>query len=134
MSKDKDYRRMLASRRWRELRAWKLRMAPLCEACLREGKYVAAVDVHHRREVLAAATLPEMEALCFDPWNLEALCPACHTATHRERRSHSREAHQRREREGLARWADMMRGVRRDAFGPGAEGEGEATPTPPPGG
>lgn len=106
MSKNKDYTRMLNSKRWKELRALKLMRNPLCQMCEREGIVTAAVDVHHIRPVESARTLADMEALCFNPNNLLALCVGCHIKIHQDRKSHTKAAHQQRERERLDRWID----------------------------
>lgn len=105
MSRNPHYQRFLNRRRWKELRAWKLTHNPLCEMCQAKGKVVAAVDVHHIRPVESANTLKEMEQLCYDHTNLMSLCIQCHSAIHKAERSHSRQAHQQREADRLARWA-----------------------------
>lgn len=105
MSRDKDYQRLLNSRRWRELRRWKLQRNPLCELCLEEGFTSSAVDVHHIEPVERAHSIQEMEALCFNPANLRSLCIACHVRVHREMKSQSKEEHRKREEERQARWA-----------------------------
>ena len=123
MSRNKDYQRLLNSRRWKELRVWKLQHNPLCEICQQEGYVRAAVDVHHIKPVESARTLMEMEQLCFDANNLQALCIPCHQRIHRELRSHSKEAHKQRMSDRMARWASRH-GVRAE------EAEGEANPPP----
>lgn len=104
MSRDKDYQHLLNSKRWRELRAWKLNAQPLCELCEAEGYVRSAVDVHHKVPVESARTPSEMEHLCFDPANLQSLCIPCHAKVHKEARSHSRDSHQQRADERLERW------------------------------
>ena len=104
MSRNKDYQRLLNSKRWKQLRMWKLQQNPLCELCQAEGFVRSAIDVHHKIPVESARTLQEMEQLCFNPLNLQALCISCHAKIHREAKSHTKEAHQQREDERLARW------------------------------
>lgn len=104
MSRNKDYQRMLNSKRWRELRAWQLERQPLCEICHAEGYVRSAVDVHHRQPVESGRTVAEMEQLCFSPSNLQSLCISCHARVHKEARSHSRDNHQQRADERLERW------------------------------
>lgn len=104
MSRSKDYQRLLNSKRWKQLRQWKLQQNPLCELCEAEGKIVSAVDVHHMTPVETARTPQEMEQLCFNPANLQALCISCHTSIHRNARSHTKAAHKQRERDRLERW------------------------------
>lgn len=105
MSRSKQYQKLLNSKRWKELRIRYLREHPLCERCLREGKAeglpfgraTAAVDLHHKIPVESTKTLTEMERLCYDWNNLEALCVPCHMKTHQELRSFGREGHKQRE-------------------------------------
>lgn len=108
MSRDKNYQHLLNSKRWKTLRQWKLEQNPLCELCLREGKVVSAIDVHHKTPVESARTPDEMERLAFDPNNLQALCINCHAKVHREARSHTRRSHEQRERDRLERWKEEL--------------------------
>ena len=89
-----EYRRLIGSKRWRRLRAWKLRAQPLCEDCLHEGRATAATEVHHVRPLEQARSREEMRRLCFDAQNLRSLCPACHEAEHRRLASRSAETQQ----------------------------------------
>ena len=98
---------MLNSKRWKMLRQEYLRAHPLCERCRAEGYVRSAIDVHHVIPVESAHTIQEMEALCFNEvagQRLEALCIPCHIKAHAEQRSHSKEAHQKREDDRLERW------------------------------
>lgn len=104
MSRSKDYQRLLNSKRWKELRAWKLNKNPLCELCQEEGYVRSAIDVHHKTPVESARTPQEMEQLCFTPANLQALCISCHIKVHKDAGSHTKAAHQQREDERLQRW------------------------------
>ena len=108
MSRDKNYQHLLNSKRWQKLRRWKLEQNPLCELCLHEGKVVSAVDVHHITPVETARSLDEMERLCFEPTNLQALCISCHVKVHKEARSHKRSQHEQRERDRLERWKQEL--------------------------
>lgn len=104
MSKNKDYQHLLNSKRWKELRAQKLRANPLCERCLAEGHIRSAIDVHHITPVEQAKSKEEMEQLCYNIHNLQSLCIACHVKIHKDMRSHTRKAHQQRAAEALERW------------------------------
>ena len=53
---------------WRNLRAYKLQLTPLCERC-----YEIATEVHHIKE---RNSFPELE---LDISNLESLCKTCHS-------------------------------------------------------
>lgn len=110
MSRCKAYQRLLNDKRWKTLRIQYLQTHPLCERCKAEGIITAAVDVHHRKPVEEARTPQDMEARCFDWLNLQALCVRCHILTHQEQRSHTRDAHQQRAREDLARWLEGLKG------------------------
>ena len=71
----------------------------------------AAVDVHHIVPVESAKSQQEMERLCFNEsgtHNLEALCIPCHSKTHKEAGSHTKEAHQQREQDRLQQWIARM--------------------------
>lgn len=98
MSRDPRYQKLLNSRRWRELRAWKLAQTEgYCEICYREGWRgidALAVDIHHIRPVEEAKTVegPDgMAARCFDPSNLMALCVKHHIEIHTKAGSHKKE-------------------------------------------
>ena len=104
MSRDKDYQRLLNSKRWKELRQWKLQQNPLCEICKSEGYIRSAIDVHHKIPCETARNVFEMEQLCFSVDNLQALCIPCHQRLHREANSHTKEAHKQRADERLTRW------------------------------
>ena len=108
MSRDRNYQHLLNSKKWKQLRRWKLEHNPLCELCEREGKVVSAIDVHHKTPVETARSPQEMEQLAFDPNNLQALCIPCHAKVHREARSHTRRSHEQRERERLERWKQEL--------------------------
>ena len=112
MSRNKDYQHLLNSKRWKQLREWKLQQNPLCELCEAEGFVRSAIDVHHKTPVESASTPQEMEQLCFTPSNLQALCISCHSKVHREARSHTKASHQQRERDRFERWkAELERRV-----------------------
>jgi 5-methylcytosine-specific restriction protein A len=104
MSRNKDYQRLLNSKRWKQLREWKLNESPLCEMCAAKGLVVAAVDVHHKIPCESARTIQEIEALCFNPSNLQSLCVTCHKAWHTQSGYNTKPAHKQREKEMLARW------------------------------
>ena len=112
MSRNKDYQHLLNSKRWKQLREWKLQQNPLCELCEAEGFVRSAIDVHHKTPVESARTPQEMEQLCFNPSNLQALCISCHSKVHREARSHTKASHQQREHDRFERWkAELERRV-----------------------
>lgn len=112
MSRNKDYQRLLNSKRWKELRQWKLQQNPLCELCRAKGLVRSAIDVHHIDPCENSRTLAEMEDKCFRVSNLQSLCISCHAKIHREAKSHTKVSHQQREHERLERWkAELERRV-----------------------
>lgn len=80
-------RKVYNSARWRRLRDVKLSMSPVCEICEEQGRYVPAVDVHHRRSFVEAATPEEAQAIAYDYGNLMSLCKECHGKIHARRDS-----------------------------------------------
>ncbi|MDR1002423.1 MAG: HNH endonuclease [Oscillospiraceae bacterium] len=60
-------------RRWRTIRDLYIQAHPLCEECLKSGKYVPADEVHH--------IVPTDQGGTHDFANLMALCQSCHTKT-----------------------------------------------------
>ncbi len=84
MSYDKEYNRMIHSRRWLRLRRDKLSSQPLCERCEQEGYVKAATEVHHRTPVESAYRADEKHRLMFDIDNLCSLCHDCHVKAHME--------------------------------------------------
>ena len=104
MSKDTNYRKMIGSMRWRALRNAYLAEHPQCEDCLSHGIYRAANCVHHIIPCETARSAKEMELLMFSASNLRALCLQCHSDLHAAERSHSKEAHEARQADALARF------------------------------
>ena len=104
MSRSREYQKLLNSRRWKELRAWKLRTTPLCEQCKEEGFFRSAIDCHHIVPVESARTQEEMERICFDPANLRALCIPCHMKVHKEMGKGTRLLTMERKSDALERW------------------------------
>ena len=104
MSRDKRYQKLLNSKRWKELRAWKLRQTEgYCEICYREGWRgidALAVDIHHIVPVESVVDQGEeaMKRVCFNPANLMALCVRHHVEIHQQAGSHTKEAVEERKR------------------------------------
>ena len=102
------YKRLIGSADWRRVRAQQLADHPFCELCAKKGVYyqTGATEVHHIIPIDSARTEEEAERLAYDPSNLSSLCRECHNKLHAADRSHSKEAHQRRAEEELARWIE----------------------------
>lgn len=98
MSRDPRYQKLLNSKRWKELRVWKLRQTEgYCEICYREGWRgidALAVDIHHKVPVESVIDQGEeaMKRVCFNPANLMALCVRHHVEIHQQAGSHTKEA------------------------------------------
>jgi hypothetical protein len=88
----------LNSKRWKELRAWKLAQTQgYCEICYREGWRgidALAVDIHHIVPVESVIDQGEaaMARVCFNPNNLMAVCTKHHIEIHTNAGSHKKEA------------------------------------------
>jgi len=98
MSRDPRYQKLLNSKRWKELRAWKLRQTEgYCEICYAEGWRgidALAVDIHHKLPVESVIDQGEeaMKRVCYDPNNLMALCVRHHCEIHQQAGSHTKES------------------------------------------
>jgi len=103
--KNPEYRRIITSRKWTELRGLKMLKNTInnggfCEECVRrywnEGgaRPRKATEVHHIVPIESAATREEMEALAYNENNLMAVCSECHRIIHRKMgKGHINEAH-----------------------------------------
>jgi hypothetical protein len=98
MSRDPRYQKLLNSKRWKELRAWKLAQTEgYCEICYREGWRgidALAADIHHIVPVESVIDQGDeaMKRVCFNPNNLMAVCVRHHTEIHTNAGSHTKEA------------------------------------------
>ena len=59
---------------WRKISAAFLRVNPLCELCKADGRFTAAVLVHHKVKLMDGGT--------HDVGNLQVLCASCHSRLH----------------------------------------------------
>ncbi len=71
---------------WRKLRNSYLKLHPLCENCLKEGKVVPAEDVHHKRSPFQKGEINW--TLLMEPENLQSLCKECHGKEHAKEQGH----------------------------------------------
>lgn len=88
-----------------------LQAHPLCERCEADGKVRAAVDIHHRQPIAASMSVAEMERLCYDWNNLQALCVPCHVATHKEMGKGTMANRKEREAQRMSRWSESVRRI-----------------------
>ena len=109
MSRDRNYQRLLNSKRWQEVKriVWQ-RTNGLCEECLKQGIVRAGVDCHHIVPVETATTPQEMERLCFDVNNVRLLCIACHSAIHKGMGKGTRKLAIERAKQRQDRWAEGL--------------------------
>lgn len=70
--RNKETQRFYQSKEWKELRKLKLISQPMCEECLRSGKYVRARMVDHIVPIRQGGAL-------LDIANLQSLCWSCHS-------------------------------------------------------
>lgn len=110
MSRDKQYQRLLNSKRWRDVKSivWR-RANGLCERCIAEGKVVPGIDCHHIKPVESGKSIQEMERLCYDyEHNIQLLCIPCHIAAHQAMRSHTNEELKANRQRRQERWRESM--------------------------
>lgn len=77
-------RKFYNSTKWQKLREDFIKLHPLCEQCLSEGKVTAADQVHHKRSPFDYKAGTINWELGLDPDNLESICAECHGKRHAE--------------------------------------------------
>ena len=109
MSRDKNYQRLLNSKRWQEVKriVWQ-RTNGLCEECMKQGIVRAGVDCHHIVPVETATSLQEMERLCYNPDNIRLLCIEHHSAIHKSMGKGTRKLAVERAKQRQDRWAEGL--------------------------
>ena len=117
MSQKQDKQRIYNSREWRQIRDAKKDKDPLCELCLKRGKWVQAQAVHHIIPIETATDFRQMKELAFRFSNLLSVCYECHAEIHKALKSQTREGHQRASQAAVDRWLDRHK----------AKGEAEPT-------
>ncbi|MFI3167112.1 MAG: HNH endonuclease [Bacillota bacterium] len=70
--RNKKTQRFYQSKEWLALRKVKLASQPMCEECLRNGKYVKAKMVDHIKPIRQGGAM-------LDIVNLQSLCWSCHS-------------------------------------------------------
>lgn len=80
--KDEQYRKIITSTQWSNLRAKKIAANPLCEDCLLDDKTTMATEVHHITPIQRGKSIAEMKRLAYDYHNLRSLCEDCHKKAH----------------------------------------------------
>lgn len=84
-----EYQTIYQDKRWKKLRAEKIRVNPICERCEKKNKIIPAEEVHHKIPFDYGTTPEEIELLAFDWDNLESVCEPCHKDAHKELKNNS---------------------------------------------
>ena len=71
---------LYGTRRWQRVRRQILTPGKVCEVC----EAILASAVHHKRSPFSRAGTVLDETLAYALWNLQAVCPGCHTRIHYE--------------------------------------------------
>lgn len=82
MSRDPQYKKLLNSARWRQLRAQVLSEHPLCQDCAAAGRVAPATEVHHVTPIETGGNMAQKERFAYRRSNLRALCHSCHREAH----------------------------------------------------
>lgn len=83
LTEQKQLRRQFYnSSKWQKLRLEFIKLHPLCEKCLAEGKVTAADQVHHKRSPFNYKEKSINWELGLDPDNLESICAMHHGLEH----------------------------------------------------
>lgn len=69
--RERELHEFYKSRKWRRMRAWKLKHNPLCEDCENAGRVVPGREVDHTTRIKDGGDP-------FDMANLRTLCASCH--------------------------------------------------------
>jgi 5-methylcytosine-specific restriction protein A len=77
--RDKKSQGFYESDAWRNLRKQQINRQPLCEMCLKEGRYEKATAVDHITEIRKGGARLDIE-------NLQSLCWSCHSRKTRSER------------------------------------------------
>jgi 5-methylcytosine-specific restriction protein A len=73
----REYQKVYQDKRWRLLRAEKMRCNPICEKCEKVNRIRPTDEVHH---IVPFDIRPD---LAFDWDNLQSLCLDCHDEIHK---------------------------------------------------
>ena len=100
MGRNKEYRKLINTRKWQKLRLQALSKTNyLCAVCLKNDITTPATEVHHIAPVETGANLLHMKQLCYDPNNLIAVCKECHKNEHIKLQSYTKNEVQKRNKE-----------------------------------
>jgi 5-methylcytosine-specific restriction protein A len=78
----RKYQDVYQDKRWKRMRAEKMRCNPVCERCENMKRTTPTAEVHHVVPFEWGRNPDEIERLSFDWHNLMSLCKECHTVVH----------------------------------------------------
>jgi 5-methylcytosine-specific restriction protein A len=84
VSRNKELQKVYNCKRWKNLRLYKLSLNPCCEICLKENKYIPAVEVHHIVKFSLFEGNERIEK-AYNINNLMSVCEDCHQKIHKEK-------------------------------------------------
>ena len=100
MGRNKEYRKLINTRKWQKMRLQALSKTNyLCAVCLKDDITTPATEVHHIAPVETGANLLHMKQLCYDPNNLLPVCKECHKNEHIKLQSYTKSETQKRNKE-----------------------------------
>jgi len=73
-----SYQHIYQNKRWKRVRAAKVRLNPLCEICELLGITKEVEEVHHVIPFMTGKTPEEVQNLAYDIDNLQSLCVEHH--------------------------------------------------------
>lgn len=79
----KERQAIYNTKRWKDLRTYMVQKYPLCQECLKAGKYTPTEEVHHiKSPFVPGLTEEEKYKRAYDENNLLCLCRECHIKEH----------------------------------------------------
>jgi 5-methylcytosine-specific restriction protein A len=83
-NKKREYQEIYQDKRWKFIRAAKLREKPICERCEQKNRVTTADQVHHKIPFAWGRSPEEIDRLAFDYDNMMSVCNSCHDEIHVE--------------------------------------------------
>ncbi len=112
MGRNKEYRKLINSRKWQRLRLNALSKTNyLCAVCLKNDITTPATEVHHITPVETGTNLLHMKQLCYDHNNLLAVCKECHKKEHIKLQSYTKNEVQKRNKKRTGDFASRFLNV-----------------------
>ena len=109
MGRNKDYRKLINTRKWQKLRLQALSKTNyLCAVCLKKDITTPATEVHHIVPVESGINNQHMKLLCYDPNNLLPVCKDCHKKEHIKLQSYTKNEVQKRNKTRTQSFTDKF--------------------------